>query len=174
MQVILLMILFFFSSIPQEKSEVIITDQRVQVSGYTSLGKFNCDFTRVGMMDTLKLNGGGSNKKLVFKIPVKSFSCGNFLLNNDFRSTLKANEYPNALVTVSNFRLKSGKMYCSMVLDLVGQKLEFPDLLLEKNKEGMSANLILNFELLKLEPPSKFGGLIKVENQLDLELHLGT
>jgi hypothetical protein len=70
--------------------------------------------------------------------------------------------------------MKSGYVYCSLVLDLVGQKLEFPDLLLERNKEGMSANLILNFDLLKLEPPSKFGGLIKVENQLDLQLHLGT
>lgn len=173
MQVLILMILLSFSSFSQGRSELVITDQRIQVSGYTSLGKFNCDFSRVGMTDTLSLNSTGDLKTLEFKIPVKSFSCGNFLLNNDFRSTLKANEYPHALVTVSNFRLKGGKVYCCMVLDLVGQKLEFPDLLLERNKEGMSANLILNFDMLKLNPPSKFGGLIKVENQLDLEFHLG-
>lgn len=173
MQVFILMIILFFASYTQEKNELVITDQRIQVSGYTSLGKFNCDFSRVGMTDTLKLNSTGDLKTLVFKIPVKSFSCGNFLLNNDFRSTLKANEYPNALVTVSNFRLKSGKVYCSLILDLVGQKLEFPDLLLEKNSNGMSANLILNFDMLNLSPPSKFGGLVKVENQLDLELYLG-
>lgn len=125
------------------------------------------------MRDTLKLNSTEDLKPLQFTIPVKSFSCGSFLLNNDFRSTLKASEFPNALVTVSNFRLKSGKIYCSLILDLVGQRLEFPDLLLEKNKEGMSANLILNFDMLKLTPPSKFGGLVKVENQLDLEFHLG-
>lgn len=173
MQFLILMMILSFSSARQERSELIITDQRIQVSGYTSLGKFNCDFSRVGMTDTLSLNSTGDLRTLEFKIPVKSFSCGNFLLNNDFRSTLKANEYPNALVTVSNFRLKSGKIYCSLVLDLVGQKLKFPDLLLERNNGGMSANLILNFEMLNLEPPSKFGGLIKVENQLDLEFHLG-
>lgn len=173
MQVLILMIILSFASFTQERSELIITDQRVEVRGYTSLGKFNCDFSREGMTDTLKLNSKGGVKALVFKIPVKSFSCGNFLLNNDFRSTLKANEYPNALVTVSNFRLKYGKVFCTMVLDLVGQKLEFPDLLLERNSEGMSANLILNFDMLRLEPPSKFGGLVKVENQLDLALHLG-
>ncbi len=173
MQVFILMMILFFSSLTQERGELVITQQRVQVSGYTSLGKFDCDFSRVGMTDTLKLNSTGDFKSLVFIIPVKSFSCGNFLLNNDFRSTLKADEYPNALVTVSNFRLKSGKVYCTMILDLVGQKLEFPDLLLEKNSEGMSANLILNFDMLKLSPPSKFGGLVKVENQLDLEFHLG-
>lgn len=173
MQFLILMMILSFSSATQERNELVITDQRIQVSGYTSLGKFNCDFSRVGMTDTLKLNSTGDLRTLEFKIPVKSFSCGNFLLNNDFRSTLKANEFPNALVTVSNFRLKGGNIYCSMVLDLVGQKLDFPDLLLERNKEGMSANLILNFEMLKLEPPSKFGGLIKVEDQLDLEFHLG-
>lgn len=173
MQVLILMILLFFASFSQDRGELIITDQRVEVRGYTSLGKFNCDFSREGMTDTLKIDSKSGAKTLVFKIPVKSFSCGNFLLNNDFRSTLKANEYPNALVTVSNFRLIYGKVYCRMVLDLVGQRLEFPDLLLEKNSEGMSANLILNFEMLKLSPPSKFGGLVKVENHLDLELHLG-
>lgn len=173
MQVLILMILLSFASFTQDRGELIITDQRVEVRGYTSLGKFNCDFSREGMTDTLRLDAKSGTKALVFKIPVKSFSCGNFLLNNDFRSTLKANEYPNALVTVSNFRLKYGKIYCRMVLDLVGQRLEFPDLLLEKNSQGMSANLILNFEMLKLSPPSKFGGLVKVENQLDLELHLG-
>lgn len=173
MQVFILMMILFFTSLAQERGELVITQQRVQVSGYTSLGKFDCDFSRVGMTDTLKLNSTGDLRTLEFIIPVKSFSCGNFLLNNDFRSTLKADEYPNALVTVSNFRLKSGKVYCTMILDLVGQKLEFPDLLLEKNPSGMSANLILNFDMLKLNPPSKFGGLVKVENQLDLELHLG-
>lgn len=173
MQVLILMILLSFASFNQDRGELIITDQRVEVKGYTSLGKFNCDFSRVGMKDTLSLNSTGDLRTLEFIIPVKSFSCGNFLLNNDFRSTLKANEYPNAFVNVSNFRLKSGKVYCKMVLDLVGQKLEFPDLLFEKNPSGMSANLILNFEMLNLSPPSKFGGLIKVENQLDLELHLG-
>ncbi|SEG37403.1 hypothetical protein [Algoriphagus boritolerans] len=173
MQVLILMIFIFFAALTQQQRELVITDQRVKVSGYTSLGKFNCDFSRVGMKDKLQLNSTGDLSTLEFKIPVKSFSCGNFLLNNDFRSTLKANEYPYALVTVSNFRLKSGNVYCSMVLDLVGQKLNFPDILLERNKEGMSANLILNFEMLNLSPPSKFGGLVKVENQLDLEFHLG-
>lgn len=172
MQVLILILVLFHASFAQEQNELVITQQRIIVSGYTSLGKFNCDFSRVGK-DTLDLNTTGELNRLEFSIPVKNFSCGNFLLNNDFRSTLKANEYPNALVKVFNFRRKSGKVYCSLVLDLVGKRLEFPDIVLEKSKEGMSTNLILDFTMLNLTPPSKFGGLVKVENQLDLELHLG-
>ena len=68
---------------------------------------------------------------------------------------------------------KSGKIFCHLSLNLVGRKLEFPDLMLERNPKGLNGKLILNFDLLHLTPPSKFGGLVKVEDQLDLEILLG-
>ncbi len=175
MRFLALIALFLFSSGIQERKELVITQQKIQVSGYTSLGKFNCDFSKVGMADTLQLNSNpnGIRKSLEFKIPVKSFSCGNFLINSDFRSTLKADDFPFAFVKVANFREKSGKIFCHLSLNLVGKKLEFPDLMLERNPKGLTGKLILNFDLLNLSPPSKFGGLVKVENQLDLEILLG-
>lgn len=173
MRILALLALLLFSSGIQERKELVITQQKIQVSGYTSVGKFNCDFSRAGMADTLRINSTEVRKGLEFKIPVKSFSCGNFLLNSDFRSTLKAEDYPFAYVKVANFREKSGKIFCHLSLNLVGRKLEFPDLMLERNPKGLSGKLILNFDLLKLSPPSKFGGLVKVEDQLDLEIQLG-
>lgn len=152
---------------------MVITKQKVLVKGYTSLGKFNCDFQILGKVDTLNFNSTGVQKAMEFQIPVKSFSCGNFLLNSDFRSTLKADEYPFAQVEVKNFREKSGKIFCHLSVNLVGKRLEFPDLMLEKVPDGLSGKLILNFQMLELTPPSKFGGLITVEDQLDLEVLLG-
>jgi hypothetical protein len=174
MHILILVFLLLFSPKYQERKDLVIIHQRILVSGYTSIGKFNCDFSRVGSIDTLKFNSPKDLKAMEFQIPVKSFSCGNFILNNDFRSTLKADEFPFAKVVVSNFREKSGKFYCHLFLDLVGKKLEFPDLELEKSKEGLNGKLILDFDRLNLSPPSKLGGLVKVENQLDLELLLGT
>lgn len=173
MHILILILLNLFSPELREGKELVITQQNIQVSGYTSLGKFICDFSRVGRSDTLKLNSFENRKGLEFRIPVKSFSCGNFLLNSDFRSTLKADDYPYAQVSVTNFREKSGNIFCHLKLNLVGKTLEFPDLMLERGPKGLSGKLILNFELLNLSPPSKFGGLIKVENQLDLEVLLG-
>lgn len=173
MRILALFALILFSSGIQERKELVITQQKIQVSGYTSVGKFTCDFSRAGMADTLRLNTNEIRKGLEFKIPVKSFSCGNFLLNSDFRSTLKADDFPFALVRVVNFREKSGKIFCHLSLNLVGKKLEFPDLMLERSPKGLSGKLILNFDLLNLSPPNKFGGLVKVEDQLDLEILLG-
>lgn len=173
MRILMLIVLVLFSSGVQERKELVIIQQKVQVRGYTSVGKFNCDFSREGTSDTIYLNPQDAKRGLEFKIPVKSFSCGNFLLNSDFRSTLKADEFPFAFVKVTNFREKSGKIFCHLSLDLVGKKLEFPDLMLERSPKGLSGKLILNFDLLNLTPPSKFGGLVKVEDQLDLEILLG-
>ena len=173
MHILILLISLIFSPAQQERKQLIITNQKVLVKGYTSLGSFNCDFQRLGKADTLQLNSRPSDPAMQFQIPVKNFSCGNFLLNKDFRSTLKAEEYPFAQVQVKNFREKSGKIFCHLTINLVGKKLEFPDLMLEKVNSGLMGKLILNFEMLNLDPPSKFGGMVKVEDQLDLELILG-
>ncbi|WP_026951259.1 hypothetical protein [Algoriphagus mannitolivorans] len=171
---ILFLSLIYSSAFWQESKQLIIIEQKVQVKGYTSLGKFNCGFQKVGQADTLNINSSQSQKIIQFQIPVKNFSCGNFLLNSDFRSTLKADQYPYAYVSVKNLREKSGRVFCHLTVDLVGKKLDFPDLMLEKVSNGLSGKLILNFQMLDLSPPSKMGGLVKVEDQLDLELLLGT
>ena len=41
----------------ENPSELIITKQKITVSGQTSFGAFNCDYTQVGLKDTLVLNG---------------------------------------------------------------------------------------------------------------------
>lgn len=173
MHVLVLFFLLLFSPGPQERKELVITQQKIRVSGHTSLGKFNCDFSRVGSVDTLKFNSSADLDVMEFQIPVKSFSCGNFLLNSDFRSTLKADEFPLVLVSVTDFRERSGKFYCHLRLDLAGKRLEFPDLALEKSKEGLNGKLVLDFDALQLSPPNKLGGLVKIENQLNLALLLG-
>lgn len=173
MNSLIFLILLILSSPSQEEGELVILHQKVQVRGNTSLGKFNCDYIKEGSFDTLKVNNPKAGQALSFQIPIRSFSCGNFILNSDFRSTLKADQYPFAEVKVNNFRQKSGKIYCHLFLDLAGKRLEFPDFILEKRKEGLAGNLILDFATLGLSPPKKLGGLIKVEDQLDLQLLLG-
>ncbi|HSF54003.1 MAG TPA: hypothetical protein VLA71_09640, partial [Algoriphagus sp.] len=138
MNVLILLLGILFFSEDQERKDLIIFEQKIQVSGSTSLGRFNCDFSQVGRTDTLWLNSSQSKRTLEFLIPIKSFSCGNFMLNNDFRSTLKADQYPFAKVVVKNFREKSGTILCHLALDLVGQQLEYPDFILEKHILGWS------------------------------------
>lgn len=173
MIVLFLILELLFAPQRQEKKVMVITHHVVKVSGYTSLGRFNCDFTRVGEKDTLNLNVPGNHPSLEFEIPISSFSCGNFLLNKDFRSTLKSSEYPCAQVEVKNLYEMKGGLFCHLTVNLVGKTLEFPEMELERKEEEIAGKLVLNFDMLDLDPPKKFGGLVKVEDKLDLEFVLG-
>lgn len=151
----------------------IITQQQIIVSGDTSFGDFDCKYSKAGLQDTLRFDNPGINKVMRFLIPVKDFSCGSFLINKDFKSTIKADKYPNAEVQVRNFRNENGHYKCDLIVDLVGKKLEFPGLALIKKRDGLLGHLNLSFERLDLEAPKKLGGLIKVEEKLELEVLLG-
>jgi len=172
MRVLLILLLILLNPDLKER-EVIVTKKVITVSGQTSIGGFNCDYAKNGLKDTLYIDHTKFLKELIFDIPVNDFACGNFLLNRDFRKTIKAEEFPTAKVRVSNLKSNYGHYTCDLSVGLVGKHLKFPALVLKRTAEGVSGKLILSFEDLELETPKKMGGLIKVEEELHLEIQLG-
>ncbi|SMD45254.1 hypothetical protein SAMN00777080_3902 [Aquiflexum balticum DSM 16537] len=172
MRVLLILFLILLNPDLKER-EVIVTKKVITVSGQTSIGGFNCDYAKNGLKDTLYIDYDKSGKDLIFDIPVNDFSCGNFLLNRDFRKTIKAEQFPTAKVKVRNLKSNYGHYTCDLSVDLVGKKLNFPALVLKRTPAGVSGYLVLSFEELALETPKKMGGLIKVEEELHLEIQLG-
>lgn len=172
MRVLILTLMLLLGSFAKDR-EVVVTRKVITVRGQTSIGGFSCGFVEAGTRDTLNFDNTGSRKDLVFDIPVEHFSCGNVLLNRDFRKTIKAEQYPRARVRVRNLKANYGHYTCDMTVDLAGKKLEFRELVLQRVAQGITAQLVLSFESLDLEPPKKMGGLIKVEEALHLEFLLG-
>lgn len=172
MRVLLILLLILLNPDLKER-EVIVTKKVITVSGQTSIGGFNCDYAKNGLKDTLFIDFDKSGKELVFDIPVNDFSCGNFLLNRDFRKTIKAEKYPSARVKVSNLKSNYGHYTCDLNVNIVGKILNFKSLVLKRTPEGVSGNLVLSFDDLELDTPKKMGGLIKVEEELKLEIQLG-
>lgn len=172
MRVLLILLLILFNPYLKER-EVIVTKKVITVSGQTSIGGFNCDYAKNGLKDTLYIDFDKSGKELVFDIPVNDFSCGNFLLNRDFRKTIKAEKYPSARVKVGNLQSNYGHYTCDLNVNIVGKTLNFKALVLKRTPQGVSGNLVLSFDDLELDTPKKMGGLIKVEEELHLEIQLG-
>ncbi|MCH7408353.1 hypothetical protein MM239_03010 [Belliella sp. DSM 111904] len=172
MRVLLALILIICQLFPAE-SPIVVTSKVITVQGNTSLGSFKCDYRREGLRDTLLLNESPTKHTIEFDIPVRDFGCGNFLLNKDFRKTIKAEEYPNAKVIVKNLK-RSGKYYtCDLHVNMVGKRLQYRKIALTNIDQQLVGNIVLDFEELDLSPPRKMGGLIKVEEQLALEIKLG-
>lgn len=172
MRILLALILILLNHEVKER-EVIVTKKTITVSGKTSIGGFSCDYSKEGLKDTLFIDFEGPEKEMVFDIPVHDFSCGNFLLNRDFRNTVKSDKFPTAKVRVQNIKSNYGHYTCDLTVTLVGKKLHFPSLVLKRVPEGLHANLVLSFDELDLEAPKKMGGMIKVEEKLTLDFTLG-
>lgn len=148
------------------KEYLLLSSKKFTVEGSTSIGSFTCKYD-FQTQDTLFLS---SKKGLSQGVLVKEFGCGNFLLNHDFRKTLKAKEYPEVLIHLSEVR-KHGENYLyTLRLDLAGKKKIFQNLVLSKEGKNLTGNLELKFADFDLHPPKKLGGAIKIEEEIKLSI----
>lgn len=156
-----------------EKDTLIIYHKEIIVKGKTSVGSFECSYDSQYGGDTLVFNRPSPvNSSLDFEIPVKDFGCGNFLLNHDFRKTLKAEEYPTCAVSVDRLSKVDQQIFGTIRVRMAGT-----DLCLEKvsfaQREGrLQGNIRLSMDQLGLDASSRLGGLVQVNEQIDLEINL--
>ncbi len=154
----------------EPEKELVITSKTITVYGQTSIGDFSCCYSQNGIQDTLTLN---PSQRLDFQIPVDRFSCGNFLLNRDFRQTLKANEYPKTMVEATDFRAELGYIVCNIAVEIAGKVLEFTEVQMDQHENKLETCLSISFQELDLKPPSKLGGLVQVDDELSINFSLG-
>ncbi len=167
---IIIVLLLSGSFRPNVDGYLVITSKTFSVKGSTSIGKYDCDY-KLATRDTLFLN---QKKGLTYKVPVKEFGCGNFLLNKDFRKTLREKQYPYVFINVTDVR-KSGQTYkYNLHLDLAAKVKYFQNLNLKAEKGGLNGNIELKFSDFDLDPPKKLGGAIKVKEEISLSIFLKT
>ncbi|ELR72486.1 hypothetical protein C900_01481 [Fulvivirga imtechensis AK7] len=172
-------VIFLLSSLlgsPKADPCLIIQEKSITINGNTSLGGFSCDYEVAGKGDTLHINTLHISP-YSFTIPVEAFECGNFILNRDFQSTLKAKTHPKVTVEVLSLEEKEpGTMKGNIRLSLVGksktlENIEFC-MKLDKTRQVLSADFVFYASEFKLTPPRKLGGLIKAEDAMDITVSL--
>src|SRR5690606_28526678 len=153
MRILWLSLVLLFNFQPKHE-RLVILEKNITVAGTTSLGKFECIYNVEGLKDTLIFENNTSSTSFLFEIPVNDFACGNFLLNNDFRKTIKAKQYPKAQVKVTRLRRGKTLYQCDLFLDIAGKKLIFRDFELTQLDKKLMGNLLLSFDALELEAPN--------------------
>ena len=173
MRIALLLGFCFFLIGAFEKNALIIDQTEIIVKGKTSIGRFECSYESQGKRDTLFFDPMSTEvNSLDFEIPVSAFSCGNFLLNSDFKKTLKAEKYPICLVSVNKLRRGSRKIYGDIYLQMAGQDLVLEKITFHELNDRLQGTLYLSMEELGLDASSRLGGLVKVKEAIDLEINL--
>ncbi|EON77104.1 hypothetical protein ADIS_2414 [Lunatimonas lonarensis] len=160
------------SSTPIEEL-FVIKEKEIRVKGVTSIGRFECAYGSEKLSDTLFTGNIPKSKHLDFVIPVDRFGCGNFLLNRDFRATIKAEEFPTCKVTVRSLTRKRNMFVSDLDVNLAGKQLFLDDVVFRHETNKLIGEVDLSFEMLDLVPPKKLGGLIQVEDKLSLQIIMG-
>lgn len=150
---------------------LLVSTKQFTVQGTTSIGGFECNYD-MNTKDTLFFNQSGRTSVFTHKVPVKEFGCGNFMLNKDFRKTLKENEFPQINIELSNFKKSSDNYSCDLTLKLVGKNKIYKNLPLKFEKNQLSGNVVLNVSDFELTPPKKMGGMIKIKDEIKLTIRL--
>lgn len=151
----------------------VIKEKEIRVTGVTSIGKFECSYGNEKLSDTLYTRDQPKAKQLDFIIPVDHFGCGNFLLNRDFKATIKAEEFPICKVTVKSLSRGSQGFLSDLDVHLAGKELSLKDVVFRHQNNQLIGDVALSFGLLELTPPKKLGGLIQVEDKLSLQIIMG-
>ncbi|HSI75539.1 MAG TPA: hypothetical protein VK957_06580 [Lunatimonas sp.] len=153
--------------------QFVIKQKEIKVKGITSFGTFECSYGNEKLGDTLYTGEVPKSKRIHFVIEVEDFGCGNFLLNRDFKSTIKASEHPTCLVTVNSLNRQRQHFLSNIDVNLAGKFLSLEDVVFTQKNKELTGVISLSFDQLDLEAPKKFGGLIQVDDNLVLEIILG-
>ena len=162
--------------LPEKKEFVVITGNKITVAAGTSLGDINCAYTS-SQKDTLVLNKHiPQQDRLKMAIPVKSFNCGNIILNKDFEKTLNASQHPYTKIEVVCLK-KDGRNYKGILnLIIAGKTILLQNVTFYtcagKGGNNLKSNICLNFSAIGLATPKKMGGLFRVEDELQVVVEL--
>ena len=116
------------------------------------------------------------------KLPVVNFDCHNLMMSKDLQKTLKAKDFPYleihflSLSRYPNEELKNDKIKGVLIIKLAGVskkiEIEYLSKKIEVNKLTLIGKKRITFSDFNIIPPRKIGGMIKTNNELDIEFVL--
>ncbi|HMQ05715.1 MAG TPA: hypothetical protein PKC30_00370 [Saprospiraceae bacterium] len=165
----------------------IKTNSTLNVVGKTNINSFTCSIDSYNREDTLKYESifqydRGIKVRGNLVIEVDEFDCKHRVMTRDLQKTLRSDEYPHMQIKFISFT--KGLNEASHEDKVKG--------LVEIGLAGKVKNYEVNYQIVNmgndqlvligyrpvlftdfgLKPPSKLGGIIKVENELEVEFRM--
>lgn len=164
----------------QEKWQVS-TDSYIVIHGASNVEGFKCLLQSLERCDTLLVSGKPNGYDLNGRVhvDVARFKCDNRLMTKEFRSTLQYEEYPFISMDFAPGFIACEKpttFIIDVTLHMVGNHQTYAvEMKASKDEQGrlhLSSTQPIKFSHFELKPPSKLAGLVKVRDDLDVEVNL--
>jgi hypothetical protein len=182
-----LLLLFLTSALINDPTHdhgkwIIDNTSQLRIHGETNVNTFTCYINCYNNVDTLAYSRDEKKDELTFSknkmiIPVYNFTCGNALITQDFRQTVKGNKFPYLNIGFISLRKdKEGShAHGTMQIDLAGVTRQV-NIQFDIKPNGQFIELTgkhqVCFADFGLAAPSRVMGLIKVQETLTVEFNL--
>lgn len=178
---------FSFRMVAAEPVKWVLNKQcTLKVNGSTNINKFSCIIPEYPKPDTLFFYKDSKEEAVrvsgSMALNVEHFDCHNALMTTDLRKTLKAKVYPKIIIkflSLSKYpdpAAKSGAITGTVTIELAGEIKRFEVDYKYIMNGGQNLQLVgtkqVNFSDFNINPPRKLGGMIKTNNELNVEFIL--
>jgi hypothetical protein len=174
------------NKVPDLKAKwLVLKGGTLKVDGTTNLNSFSCVVTTDSPSDTVNImmkNDSSILMKGNINLDIDGFDCRNSFMTSDLRKTLKAKKYPVMkidFVSLNKFpELKSTqetiKGWVNIELAGVAKKYAVSYKFSMDNQKTIHliGDRSVRFSDFKLTPPKKLGGIIKANDNMQVEFSL--
>ncbi|RZL17594.1 MAG: YceI family protein [Pedobacter sp.] len=168
----------------------------LKVNGSTNINKFSCTIPEYINPDTLLVEKANKQQRVKIKgaiiLGVQNFDCKNAMMTSDLRKTLKAKLYPKLIITFEDLSNYPDPAYRGtaikdpahpataitgfVTIELAGAvkrfEINYQYVMSADNNLKLIGSKQLNFSDFNIIPPKRLGGMIKTNNELDVEFML--
>ncbi len=177
---------FHFTSGPANPPKWVLTREcRFKVNGRTNINQFSCIIPEFAQCDTLVFNGSNPDGPVKMNgsmvLDLLRFDCHNQMMTSDLRKTLKVKTFPKLIIRFLNLSkypdpLRAGNVTGTVAIELAGVVKKFDVsytcTAVSAGNVSLTGSRQLNFSDFDLVPPRKLGGMIKTDNELNVEFIL--
>ena len=160
-------------------TKVKITNKsEVTIKGKSNVNSFECKYNSDFIENDLQVSIARNNNKILLdgaKIAIKStgFDCAHKMITKDFKSILKADEYPHIVINVKEINTTKENITAKLNVKIAGVEKEYlVPVIFNSNTNNVKGLLKLNIKDFKLKSPKKLLGMVVVNDNVDINFNL--
>lgn len=172
----------FFSDPERETRVWVAPESEVVIAGTTNVNGFTCRYDVQGLEMPIRMVYDEKVEQILFKnaklkLANDCFDCGGRAINKDFRELLKTEQHPQVelrLLHVDPPKPDGQKIEVGLEIVIAGIARKYRALLNCEQASDICVNgtLALRLSDFGLEPPRKVLGMIKVDDEIQVQLTL--
>jgi hypothetical protein len=170
---------------PAIKRWAVANNSSLNIEGRSNLSSFCCQVTRYLEADTMQYVKNETTRQFIFTnscltIDINNFDCHQRTITNDFRKTLKADQYrflKIQFISLDAFDVRNPQTVKGKVEILLAGQVKYTTIDFTTNSTNtgliqMIGTKTLLFSEFNLHPPKKMAGIVKIKEEIRVNFQL--